>query len=459
MKRTIIALVIAVSLGLFVGATPPEQSERTITLPPSFENTSEGVAAFKRLREVLSFIGSDYLKKLTDKEIADLMLRGLMTADPHSIFLTPEESSEAQTQMRGSFGGIGIEVSKSDDPNLPGIMVVSPIDDTPGKEAGLQAKDLIIKVNGISTMNMTLKEIVNLIRGPVGDTVTLTIYRRGTAEPFDVAIVRAIVRIQFAKSELKLGGIGYIKLTQFGTSVCSKMRDAITALVKENGKPLSGLVLDLQNNPGGLLTQAICVSNQFLDARRYTSSEQAVVLSVEERGQRKASADVITLRGLATLGGPFSVNDILDGKPVLVLINGGSASASELVSGILMTHGRAVVAGIEKSFGKGSIQTMIPLSDGSHIKLTTGQYMVGPSGCELAVQNVGITPDIMLKRTDKDPKEVATITERSLPHALDTARIENQNCRFHFVVPPEHKAAAYKMLPLVGREPVTAPTP
>lgn len=460
-KKTLTTLGIlacGAMLGALMVAGISPRSEPKLAYPPhglpeTLKETPEGRASLNVLQEVLEYIGSNYVREVADKEAVELMVRGLTEIDPHTHFETPEEARQNRdTMVSGSFGGVGMTLSKSQNTERPGIVVVSALDDTPAHRKGIRAKDMIIKVNGEFIGTMKLQEVINLVRGAVGEPVTLTIFREGTPEPFDVTLVREVINIQLVKHELKPDGVGYVRIAQFAEPVCSrtssvnKVGQAVRSLTEQNKKPLTGLVLDLRNNPGGFLHAADCVTNQFLAGSQYRNRDEATTISSESRGERR------------TIAGVYSRTDILGGKPLLILVDGGSASASEIVAGVLQMHGRAIVAGIEKTFGKGTLQTLLPITGGGTLRLTTGQYLIGPKGCERAVQGIGITPDILLKRGAKDPPASLELRERALPRSIGTAQQRQEECRYSFAVPESHKAAAYKMLKIMELEPLDAPS-
>ncbi|HEX9646040.1 MAG TPA: S41 family peptidase [Alphaproteobacteria bacterium] len=293
--------------------------------------------------------------------------RMLSKLDSHSGYLSPERYREMKLRTRGEFGGIGIEVTVED--GL--VKVVAPIDESPGQRAGLQAGDLITHVDGTSVFGMSLEQAVNLMRGPAGSRVVLELRRPPATETFRVAIVRDTVRIQAVRAHAE-GDIGYVRITTFNEQAEEALRRAVKDLRGELGKRMAGLVIDLRNNPGGLLDQALGVSDAFLSGGEIVST----------RGRERN-----TVRRFSAEGG-----DIADGLPIVVLINGGSASASEIVSGSLQDHQRAVVIGT-RSFGKGSVQTIIPVSGGGAVRLTTARYFT-PSG--RSIQLSGIVPDIVV---------------------------------------------------------------
>jgi carboxyl-terminal processing protease len=321
--------------------------------------------------EVFERVRADYVEEATDEQLVEAAINGMLSAlDPHSSYLNPKNYQEMQVQVRGEFGGLGIEVTMEG-----GIVkVVSPIDDTPAAHAGLKPGDYIIQIDGEPVLGMSLSDAVERMRGPVDSSIKLTIRREGK-EPFDVTMRRAVIKIQSVKKKLEGDDIGYIRITSFNEQADSGVQEAIKALKEQAGKKLAGIVLDLRNNPGGLLDQAIAVSNDFLDKGEIVST----------RGRRAEDAQRFDAKP--------KPGDLTGGLPMVVLINGGSASASEIVAGALQDHHRAILLGT-RSFGKGSVQTIIQLPGHGAIRLTTARYYT-PSG--RSIQAKGIEPDIVVE--------------------------------------------------------------
>ena len=339
----------------------------------TYSATSSNSEIYKQLDlfgDVLERVRSDYVDKPDDSMLIDSAINGMLAAlDPHSAYLNPKNFRDMQVQTRGEFGGLGIEVTMEN-----GIVkVVSPIDDTPASKAGLQTNDLITHLDGEQIVGLTLEQAVEKMRGPVNTPITLTIVRKGKDDPFDIKIVRDVIRINAVKSRQE-NDVIYVKISTFNEQTHANLVKQVEALKKTVGKNLKGYVVDLRGNPGGLLDQAIAVSDDFLD-------KGAIVLT-KGRGLEE------TQRANARPG------DITDGKPVIVLINGGSASASEIVAGALQDHKRATIIGT-RSFGKGSVQTIIPLGPNGAIRLTTARYYT-PSG--RSIQAKGIDPDILVEQ-------------------------------------------------------------
>lgn len=324
----------------------------------------------ERFGKAFDAIRSDYVEEPSDKELIEAAINGMLQyLDPHSTYLNKESLSEMQTQTKGEFGGLGIEVTIKD--GL--VYVISPIDDTPAFKAGIKAGDYISNLDGKSVFGMTIKDAVNIMRGKPNTKIVLTVYRKEAGEPFEVTITRDIIKIQSVKTEI-YDDIGYVRVSSFSENTFSSLEKALKKLKKDIGAgKLKGLVLDLRNNPGGLLNQAIEVSDAFLDKGEIVST----------RGRNNAAIK----RFNATSG------DLVDGVPMVVLINNGSASASEIVAGALKDHARAIIAGVQ-SFGKGSVQTISPLSNETAMKLTTARYYT-PSG--ISIQAEGIKPDVIIK--------------------------------------------------------------
>jgi carboxyl-terminal processing protease len=345
--------------------------------------------------DVFERVRNDYVEPVADQELVESAINGMLTAlDPHSSYLNAKNYRDMQVQTRGEFGGLGIEVSQE----AGFVKVVSPIDDTPAHRAGIQPGDFITHLDGESVQGLTLNEAVDKMRGPPNTQIKLTI-RRGAKDPFDVTITRAVIRIQTVRHRVE-GTIAYLRITQFNEQADAGLKKALGDIKNELGKKLTGVVLDLRNNPGGLLDQAVAVSDAFLD--------QGEIVSTRSRRPEE------TQRYNARRG------DIAEGLPIVVLINDGSASASEIVAGALQDHKRAVLVGA-KSFGKGSVQTIIPLPGYGAVKLTTARYYT-PSG--RSIQQVGIAPDHEVKVVRADAPEGAQPapesrrTEASLPKSL-----------------------------------------
>ncbi len=320
--------------------------------------------------DVLERVRSDYVEKPDDAQLIENAINGMLTAlDPHSAYLSPKHFRDMQVQTRGEFGGLGIEVTMENGV----VKVVSPIDDTPASKAGLLANDLITHLDNEQIVGLTLEQAVEKMRGPINTPIILTIVRKGVEEPFEVKLVRDNIRINAVKARRE-GDVAYVKVSTFNEKTHENTVKAIASLSKEIGSDLKGYIIDLRNNPGGLLDQAIAVSDDFLE-------RGAIVLTKGRNNEE-------TQRSQARAG------DVTDGKKIVVLINGGSASASEIVAGALQDHKRATIIGT-RSFGKGSVQTIIPLNANGAIRLTTARYYT-PSN--RSIQAKGIDPDVVVEQ-------------------------------------------------------------
>jgi len=319
--------------------------------------------------EVYERVRREYVEEVSDKELIEAAIQGMLQSlDPHSSFMNSETFDDMQVQTKGEFGGLGIEVSMEDG----FVKVVSPIDDTPAYEAGVQAGDFIIEIDGVSVYGMSLGVAVDMMRGLVNTEITIKI-SRGEEEPFDIKIIRDRIKVQSVKARRE-GNAAYLRITSFNEKTQSGLLKNMKKLKEEIGENITGVILDLRNNPGGLLNQAVAVSDAFLDRGEIVSTRGR-----KQRGQQKFSA---------------TSGDISDGLPVVILINGGSASASEIVAGALQDHRRAIIMGTT-SFGKGSVQTIIPVQRDSAMRLTTARYYT-PSGN--SIQAKGIVPDIIVNQ-------------------------------------------------------------
>ena len=353
-------------------------------------NRAETYRLLTLFGDVFERIRAEYVEPVNDRELIENAINGMLTGlDPHSSYMNAKSFRDMQVQTRGEFGGLGLEVTSEN-----GIIrVVSPIDDTPAARAGVKAGDLITMLDGQTVQGLTLNEAVDKMRGPAGSQIHLTIKRDGINTPIELAMQREVIRIQVVKSHLE-GDIGYIRLTSFNEQTDPGLRKAIQDLKQKAGGSLRGLVLDLRNNPGGLLDQAVSVSDDFL--------EQGEIVSTRSRHPEESQ------RWNSKSG------DITGGIPLVVLINGGSASASEIVAGALQDHDRAVVVGT-RSFGKGSVQTVMPLQGNGAMRLTTARYYT-PSG--RSIQGLGITPDIEVAASRTETPHFGPEREADLNKAL-----------------------------------------
>jgi carboxyl-terminal processing protease len=355
-------------------------------------NSSNSAETYKELNlfgEVFEDVRADYAGKVDDDSLMESAINGMLTSlDPHSNYLNTKNFDDMKVQTRGEFGGLGIEVSMEN--GL--VKVVSPIDDTPAAHAGLKPGDMITQIDGQPIQGMTLPQAVDKMRGPINSDIRLTIQRKGR-DPFDVKLTRATIHIQSVRSHMVGDDIGYIRITSFNEQTDVGLNNAMKNIKQQAGNKLRGIVLDLRNNPGGLLDQAVAVSDAFIEKGEIVST----------RGRRADDAQRYDARP----------GDVAAGLPVAVLINGGSASASEIVAGALQDHHRAILLGT-RSFGKGSVQTIIPLPGHGAMRLTTARYYT-PSG--RSIQAKGIEPDIVVEAakietaTDKKGAKVANATK------------------------------------------------
>ncbi|MGB1109177.1 MAG: S41 family peptidase [Gammaproteobacteria bacterium] len=350
--------------------------------------------------DVFGRIKKDYVEEVSDKDLLESAIEGMLTGlDPHSSYLDKDSFKELQVGTSGRFGGLGIEVGMEDG----FVKVIAPIDDTPAQRAGVKAGDLVIRLDDKPVKGMTLSDAVKVMRGKPGTDITLTIVREGTDKPLSITITRDVIKVKSVKTRMLEPGYGYLRVTQFQSKTGETLRDTLSDLKKENDGDLRGLIIDLRNNPGGVLNAAVAVSDAFLNKG----------LIVYTEGREESSR----LSFNATPG------DMLNGAPIVVLVNGGSASASEIVSGALQDHHRALIVG-EKTFGKGSVQTILPLNNGSAVKLTTARYYT-PSG--RSIQAKGIEPDIILAGLEvktADNNGFKRLTEANLSRHLSNGEEE-----------------------------------
>ena len=352
-----LGVVVGVSLSIGSGVLA-ERSDSAQMLP---------LDELRTFTDVFARVKNDYVEPVEDKTMLENAIRGMLAGlDPHSSYLDEKEFKELQVGTSGEFGGLGIEVGMEDG----FVKVISPIDDTPAQRAGVQAGDLIIRLDDTPVKGMSLGDAVNLMRGKPGTSIRLTIVREGEEKPLEISVKRDIIRVKSVKSRMLEKGYGYLRISQFQSKTSDNLLQAMDDLKKENGEALKGLVLDLRNNPGGVLDGAVAVSDAFIN--------DGLIVYTEGR------IDDSKMRFTARPG------DVLNGAPLVVLVNQGSASASEIVAGALQDDKRALIVGA-KTFGKGSVQTILPLSNGGAVKLTTARYFT-PSG--RSIQAEGITPDI-----------------------------------------------------------------
>jgi carboxyl-terminal processing protease len=397
MRKTDFAFWTFLMMAVLAGATTVLNVSRT------YSATSPNSELYRQLDlfgDVFERVRSDYVEKPDDSMLIENAINGMLAAlDPHSSYMSPKNYRDMQVQTRGEFGGLGIEVTMENGV----VKVVSPIDDTPAAKAGILANDLITHLDNEQISGLTLEQAVEKMRGPVNTPITLTVLRKGKDEPFDVKIVRDVIRINAVKARTD-DDVAYIKVTTFNEQTHANLVKAIDEQKKAIGDRLKGYIIDLRNNPGGLLDQAIAVSDDFLD-------KGAIVLTKGRNNEE-------TQRAQARPG------EAVDGKPVVVLINGGSASASEIVAGALQDHKRATVIGT-RSFGKGSVQTIIPLGSNGAIRLTTARYYT-PSN--RSIQAKGIEPDIVIE--EELPEELkGKVVDRARGEASLRGHLANPDAK------------------------------
>ncbi|MCI5110156.1 MAG: S41 family peptidase [Marivita sp.] len=396
MKKVVMAAMGGTLAGIvattqFVGPLVAQESARTTNV---YEQLDLFGDIFERIR-------AQYVEEVDAGDLIEAAIDGMLTSlDPHSSYLSPDDAADMRVQTRGEFGGLGIEVTQEEG----FVKVVSPIDGTPADEAGIEAGDFITHVDGASVLGLTLDEAVDMMRGPVGSEIIITVVREGEAEPFDVSIIRDTIKLTAVRTRLQ-GDAVVLRVTTFNDQTYTNLEEGLAEQVEAAGgmDNVEGIVLDLRNNPGGLLNQAIRVSDAFLEKGEIVST----------RGRNPEDGD----RYNATPG------DLAEGKPIVVLINGGSASASEIVAGALQDHRRAIVVGT-KSFGKGSVQTVMPLRGDGAMRLTTARYYT-PSG--RSIQALGVSPDIVVAQPrrpeasaeDEEESNVFNRSEADLRGSLD----------------------------------------
>lgn len=353
--------------------------------------------------EIFGRIKSSYVEPVEDKVLLENAIRGMLSGlDPHSAYLDLNEFKDLREGTSGQFGGLGIEVSMEDG----FVKVVAPIDETPAAEAGVKAGDLIIRLDDTPVKGLTLNEAVDIMRGEPGSKILLTIIREGVDQPIKLELTRAIIKVKSVRSEVLEPGYGYVRITTFQSPTGQNLRDAVNQLKTDNGGTLKGLVLDLRNNPGGVLDAAVEVSDAFLDKGMIVYTEGRVH-DADQKFHAKPG-------------------DMLHGAPIVVLVNGGSASASEIVAGALQDHQRAVILGT-KTFGKGSVQTVMPLTNDTAVKMTTARYYT-PSG--RSIQADGIEPDIKLEAIQISAAEdngFQPLREADLSRHLENSSLEEES--------------------------------
>ncbi|MBL6607958.1 MAG: S41 family peptidase [Rhodobacteraceae bacterium] len=373
-------LILAAGFGLSLGVMTALQ----FAAPVLAQSSNERSSVYEQLDlfgDIFERIRSQYVEEVDEAELIEAAINGMLTSlDPHSSYMSPKAAADMRVQTRGEFGGLGIEVTQQDG----FVKVVSPIDGTPADAAGIEAGDFITHVDGETVLGLTLNQAVEMMRGPVGSEIIITVVREGEDEPFDVSIIRDTIKLTAVRSRVE-GSSVVLRITTFNDQTYPNLSDGIAKQVEELGgiDNVNGFVLDLRNNPGGLLSQAIRVSDAFLEKGEIVST----------RGRDPQDGDRYNA----------SPDDLAEGKPIVVLINGGSASASEIVAGALQDHRRAVVVGT-RSFGKGSVQTVMPLGGDGAMRLTTARYYT-PSG--RSIQALGVSPDIIVEQPRREDNEEA----------------------------------------------------
>ncbi|MEQ8824000.1 MAG: S41 family peptidase [Filomicrobium sp.] len=432
MRKTDFAFWTFLLMTVLAGATT------LLNVTQTYSASSPNSSLYRQLDlfgDVLERVRSDYVEKPEDAKLIKNAINGMLAAlDPHSAYLSPDSFSDMQVQTRGEFGGLGIEVTMQDQV----VKVVAPIDDTPAARAGVLANDLITHLDGEQIVGLSLEDAVKKMRGPVNTPIILTVVRKGLDEPLEIKIVRDVIRINPVKARVE-DDIAYIKVTTFNEQTHANLVKAVKRLKSEIGDKLQGYIIDLRNNPGGLLDQAIAVSDDFL--------EKGVIVITKGRNAEE------TQRSSARAG------DLAEGKKVLVLINGGSASASEIVAGALQDHERATIIGT-RSFGKGSVQTIIPLGANGAIRLTTARYYTPRNR---SIQAKGIDPDIVIEQElpeELKKRNIKPRGEASLRGHLKNKDIEKEESGSSAYVPREPEKDQQLQFALnYLRGKVTAPPP
>lgn len=392
--------------GLLIGAVVGGVSTASFNVFAFKDNsTAVPLEQLRKFTEVFMRIKRDYVEEVDDKKLMSDAISGMLTGlDPHSAYLDEDAFTELQVGTSGEFGGLGIEVGMENG----FVKVISPIDDTPAEKAGIQAGDLIIRLDDKPVKGLTLSDAVKIMRGKPGEPINLMIVREGKDKPFTIKVVRDIIKVKSVKQRMLEDGFGYLRISSFQSKTTKGVAEGIAKLVEENGGELKGLVLDLRNNPGGVLNGAVGVSDLFLESGKIVYTEGRV--------------------DDAAMSYDAESGDILDGAPLVVLVNQGSASASEIVAGALQDHKRALVVGV-KTFGKGSVQTVLPLDQSSAVKLTTARYFT-PAG--RSIQATGIEPDIKVEPLqltngkDKADDEFQPLSEADLAGHLSNPTGEEE---------------------------------
>ena len=393
LKRLLIGLAAAFCLGpLWVAHAG--QAENAVQLP---------IEDLKIFAEIFGKIKSDYVEDIDDSQLLNDAIKGMLDGlDPHTVYLDPDSFREMNIDTHGEFGGLGLEVTMENGV----IRIVAPIDDTPAHKAGLKSGDLIISMDGVQVKGLSLGESVSLMRGKPGSEIVLTIVRKDRPEPFEVTLKRAIIQLESVRAELLETGFGYVRVIQFQIGTATSLRQQLARLAREAGTALKGLVLDLRDNPGGVLDGAIQVSDTFL--------RDGLIVSTRGRAENSE----VTFSA--------SPKDYLNDAPLVVLVNGGSASASEIVAGALQDHGRALILGTT-TFGKGSVQTILPMLNGAALKLTTARYYT-PN--DRSIQATGITPDVVSQPAESSQTpdgDASRLRESDLVGHLENELEKDQN--------------------------------
>ena len=392
----------ALLIGILIGAVVSAGQTVLASKSPEPKLPLEDLRTFT---EVFAKIKNDYVEPIEDKDLLENAIHGMLSGlDPHSSYLPPDDYRDLQAGTNGEFGGLGIEVGMEDG----FVKVISPIDGTPAARAGVLAGDLIAKLDGTPVKDLSLNDAVELMRGPPGSEIVLTIVREGHDATIEIKLVRDVIKVTSIKERTLEPGYGYVRITQFQSRTGENLREAVSRLKKINGGSLRGLVLDLRNNPGGVLSAAVSVSDAFLSTGMIVYTEGRL-----EEAKLKFNA---------------KPPDLLGGTPIVVLVNRGSASASEIVAGALKDHSRAVIMG-ETTFGKGTVQTILPMENGSALKLTTARYFT-PSGN--SIQATGVVPDIKLSDLQQSGDKALTagdVSEADLSGHLDGTREESSTTK------------------------------
>lgn len=401
--RSSLLIALGVIIGVIVSIGQGSWAERSDSNSQSDDAVEAHGLPLEELRafvEILNRVKQGYVEDVSDKELLENGIRGMLDGlDPHSAYLNKEEFKEISISTSGKFGGLGIEVQMQNG----FVRVVTPIDDTPASAAGIQAGDLILRIDDTAVKGMSLMDAVKAMRGKAGSEITLTVLREKRDEPFKVTLKRAVIRVRSVKSRMLDDGYGYVRITQFTSQTGDSLKREIGKLKDEANGPLRGIVLDLRNNPGGVLSAAVDVADTFIN-----------------------NGDIVSIRGRApNTDQRFDATpgDMLDGAPMVVLVNEGSASASEIVAGALQDDSRAVIMG-NQTFGKGSVQTIVPLANGAALKLTTARYYT-PSG--RSIQAEGIEPDVGIQKVNVTAAESSGIlpfSEADLAGALSNDTLD-----------------------------------